>query len=74
MFMGIFRTDNIPREDIVKLVDAFPGQSIGKHPSHINGVHCFLRLLVCDNEIKLIFIFYDCSELDINFDLVVSCW
>ncbi|KAK6120336.1 hypothetical protein DH2020_046027 [Rehmannia glutinosa] len=25
---GIFRTDNVPREDIVKLVDAFPGQSI----------------------------------------------
>lgn len=27
---GIFRTDNIPQEDIVKLVDTFPGQSIGK--------------------------------------------
>ncbi|XP_060674027.1 ribulose bisphosphate carboxylase/oxygenase activase 2, chloroplastic-like [Ziziphus jujuba] len=25
---GIFRTDNIPNEDIVKLVDTFPGQSI----------------------------------------------
>ncbi|KAK4419039.1 Ribulose bisphosphate carboxylase/oxygenase activase 1, chloroplastic [Sesamum alatum] len=25
---GIFRTDNVPKEDIVKLVDAFPGQSI----------------------------------------------
>ncbi|KAG6534668.1 hypothetical protein ZIOFF_008571 [Zingiber officinale] len=25
---GIFRTDNVPREDIVKLVDSFPGQSI----------------------------------------------
>ncbi|CAI9098278.1 OLC1v1034901C1 [Oldenlandia corymbosa var. corymbosa] len=25
---GIFRSDNVPREDIVKLVDAFPGQSI----------------------------------------------
>ncbi|CDP14353.1 unnamed protein product [Coffea canephora] len=25
---GIFRADNVPREDIVKLVDTFPGQSI----------------------------------------------
>ncbi|CAL5407415.1 unnamed protein product [Camellia sinensis] len=27
---GIFRSDNVPHEDIVKLVDTFPGQSIGK--------------------------------------------
>ncbi|RWW66775.1 hypothetical protein BHE74_00025846 [Ensete ventricosum] len=27
---GIFRTDNVPTEDIVKLVDAFPGQSIAR--------------------------------------------
>lgn len=27
---GIFKTDNIPTDDIVKLVDTFPGQSIGK--------------------------------------------
>lgn len=27
---GIFRTDAIPREDIIKLVNTFPGQSIGK--------------------------------------------
>lgn len=26
--MGIFRIDNVPREDIAKLVDNFPGQSI----------------------------------------------
>lgn len=26
--MGIFRTDNVPKEDVVKLVDTFPGQSI----------------------------------------------
>ncbi|XP_020583757.1 ribulose bisphosphate carboxylase/oxygenase activase, chloroplastic-like isoform X1 [Phalaenopsis equestris] len=25
---GIFRTDNVPKQDIVKLVDTFPGQSI----------------------------------------------
>ncbi|XVE76398.1 hypothetical protein DITRI_Ditri12bG0169500 [Diplodiscus trichospermus] len=25
---GIFRTDNVPQEDIIKLVDTFPGQSI----------------------------------------------
>ncbi|KAF7845461.1 ribulose bisphosphate carboxylase/oxygenase activase 2, chloroplastic-like [Senna tora] len=25
---GIFRTDNVPKEDIIKLVDTFPGQSI----------------------------------------------
>ncbi|KAK3031913.1 hypothetical protein RJ639_036709 [Escallonia herrerae] len=27
---GIFRADNIAKEDIIKLVDTFPGQSIGK--------------------------------------------
>jgi len=27
---GIFLTDNVPDDDIVKLVDTFPGQSIGK--------------------------------------------
>ncbi|GFZ19852.1 rubisco activase [Actinidia rufa] len=26
---GIFRTDNVPPEEVVKLVDTFPGQSIG---------------------------------------------
>ncbi|GMP89443.1 hypothetical protein CsSME_00041024 [Camellia sinensis var. sinensis] len=29
--MGIFRTDNVPDEDVVKIVDTFPGQSIGNH-------------------------------------------
>jgi hypothetical protein len=28
--IGIFKTDNVPEDDIVKLVDTFPGQSIGK--------------------------------------------
>ena len=28
---GIFRTDGVPKEDIVKLVDTFPEQSIGKY-------------------------------------------
>jgi hypothetical protein len=28
--IGIFKSDKIPKEDIVKLVDTFPGQSIGK--------------------------------------------
>lgn len=28
--MGMFRTDRIPQEEIVKLVDSFPGQSIGR--------------------------------------------
>lgn len=27
---GIFRTDGVPKDDIVKIVDTFPGQSIGK--------------------------------------------
>ena len=34
--IGIFRTDNVPKEDIIKLVDTFPGQSIGKHLSPSN--------------------------------------
>ena len=28
--VGIFKSDKIPKDDIVKLVDTFPGQSIGK--------------------------------------------
>lgn len=28
--MGIFRLDNVPKEDIITLVDVFPGQPIGK--------------------------------------------
>jgi hypothetical protein len=31
---GIFRSDGVPKDDIVKIVDAFPGQSIGK--SYLN--------------------------------------
>ncbi|RWV91615.1 hypothetical protein GW17_00046093, partial [Ensete ventricosum] len=27
---GIFRTDNVPKEDVIKLVDSFPGQSIAR--------------------------------------------
>ena len=34
--IGIFRTDNVAKEDIIKLVDTFPGQSIGKHFSPSN--------------------------------------
>ncbi|KAJ6987137.1 ribulose bisphosphate carboxylase/oxygenase activase [Populus alba x Populus x berolinensis] len=30
--IGIFKSDNVPEDDIVKLVDTFPGQSIGKLP------------------------------------------
>ena len=30
---GIFRHDNVPEEDVVKIVDTFPGQSIGKFSS-----------------------------------------
>ncbi|KAI6675104.1 hypothetical protein NL676_003010 [Syzygium grande] len=37
---GIFRTDNVPKEDIVKLVDTFPGQSIA------------LRARVYDDEVR----------------------
>ncbi|KAK6943002.1 hypothetical protein RJ641_028379 [Dillenia turbinata] len=42
--MGIFRTDNVPKEDIVKLVDTFPGQSIDFFGA--------LRVRVCDDEVR----------------------
>ncbi|XP_065028879.1 ribulose bisphosphate carboxylase/oxygenase activase 2, chloroplastic-like [Musa acuminata AAA Group] len=42
--MGIFRTDNVPTEDIVKLVDSFPGQSIDFFGA--------LRARVYDDEVR----------------------
>nr|QKD76840.1 ribulose bisphosphate carboxylase/oxygenase activase [Cymbidium tracyanum x Cymbidium iridioides] len=42
--LGIFRTDNIPQEDIVKLVDTFPGQSIDFFGA--------LRARVYDDEVR----------------------
>lgn len=42
--MGIFRTDNIPQEDIVRLVDTFPGQSIDFFGA--------LRARVYDDEVR----------------------
>ena len=42
--IGIFRTDNIPQEDIVKLVDTFPGQSIDFFGA--------LRARVYDDEVR----------------------
>uniref|UniRef100_A0A2P2JV95 Ribulose bisphosphate carboxylase/oxygenase activase, chloroplastic n=1 Tax=Rhizophora mucronata TaxID=61149 RepID=A0A2P2JV95_RHIMU len=41
---GIFRTDNVPTEDIVKLVDEFPGQSIDFFGA--------LRARVYDDEVR----------------------
>ncbi|XP_022138899.1 ribulose bisphosphate carboxylase/oxygenase activase, chloroplastic [Momordica charantia] len=41
---GIFRTDNVPVEDIVKLVDTFPGQSIDFFGA--------LRARVYDDEVR----------------------
>ncbi|XP_015956533.1 ribulose bisphosphate carboxylase/oxygenase activase, chloroplastic [Arachis duranensis] len=41
---GIFRTDNVPAEDIVKLVDTFPGQSIDFFGA--------LRARVYDDEVR----------------------
>ncbi|KAL3521125.1 hypothetical protein ACH5RR_019274 [Cinchona calisaya] len=41
---GIFRTDNVPQEDIVKLVDTFPGQSIDFFGA--------LRARVYDDEVR----------------------
>ncbi|XP_030524480.1 ribulose bisphosphate carboxylase/oxygenase activase, chloroplastic-like isoform X1 [Rhodamnia argentea] len=41
---GIFRTDNVPAEDIVKLVDSFPGQSIDFFGA--------LRARVYDDEVR----------------------
>ncbi|KAI6675105.1 hypothetical protein NL676_003011 [Syzygium grande] len=41
---GIFRTDNVPNEDIVKLVDTFPGQSIDFFGA--------LRARVYDDEVR----------------------
>ncbi|GMN24068.1 hypothetical protein TIFTF001_000392 [Ficus carica] len=48
---GIFRSDNVPTEDIVKIVDTFPGQSIGKH---FVGLDFFgaLRARVYDDEVR----------------------
>ncbi|TKY47450.1 Ribulose bisphosphate carboxylase/oxygenase activase [Spatholobus suberectus] len=42
--MGIFRTDGIPEQDIVKLVDTFPGQSIDFFGA--------LRARVYDDEVR----------------------
>ncbi|XP_062085023.1 ribulose bisphosphate carboxylase/oxygenase activase 2, chloroplastic isoform X2 [Humulus lupulus] len=42
--IGIFKTDNIPQEDIVKIVDAFPGQSIDFFGA--------LRARVYDDEVR----------------------
>ncbi|XP_042416163.1 ribulose bisphosphate carboxylase/oxygenase activase 2, chloroplastic-like [Zingiber officinale] len=42
--IGIFRTDNVPQEDIVKLVDTFPGQSIDFFGA--------LRARVYDDEVR----------------------
>ena len=44
MCVGIFRTDNVPKEDIVKLVDTFPGQSIDFFGA--------LRARVYDDEVR----------------------
>ncbi|CAI0443275.1 unnamed protein product [Linum tenue] len=41
---GIFRTDNVPKDDIVKLVDSFPGQSIDFFGA--------LRARVYDDEVR----------------------
>ncbi|XP_039129852.1 LOW QUALITY PROTEIN: ribulose bisphosphate carboxylase/oxygenase activase, chloroplastic-like [Dioscorea cayenensis subsp. rotundata] len=41
---GIFRTDNVPKEDIIKLVDTFPGQSIDFFGA--------LRARVYDDEVR----------------------
>ncbi|CAN0837570.1 Ribulose bisphosphate carboxylase/oxygenase activase 2, chloroplastic [Linum grandiflorum] len=42
--IGIFKTDNIPNEDIVKIVDSFPGQSIDFFGA--------LRARVYDDEVR----------------------
>ncbi|MFS7904488.1 hypothetical protein Hanom_Chr01g00036671 [Helianthus anomalus] len=42
--MGIFRTDNVPNEDVVKFVDTFPGQSIDFFGA--------LRARVYDDEVR----------------------
>ncbi|XP_057441919.1 ribulose bisphosphate carboxylase/oxygenase activase 2, chloroplastic [Lotus japonicus] len=41
---GIFRTDNVPEEDVVKIVDTFPGQSIDFFGA--------LRARVYDDEVR----------------------
>ncbi|RYR26560.1 hypothetical protein Ahy_B02g060813 isoform A [Arachis hypogaea] len=48
---GIFRTDNVPKEDIVRLVDTFPGQSIGKlfYSKNFFGA---VRARVYDDEVR----------------------
>ncbi|MDF5361651.1 hypothetical protein P3687_25350, partial [Vibrio parahaemolyticus] len=44
VFNGIFRSDNVPKDDIVKLVDTFPGQSIDFFGA--------LRARVYDDEVR----------------------
>ncbi|KAM7264903.1 hypothetical protein ACFE04_002586 [Oxalis oulophora] len=47
---GIFRSDNVSEESIVKLVDTFPGQSIGNTPDF--DFFGALRARVYDDEVR----------------------
>jgi ATP-dependent 26S proteasome regulatory subunit len=43
---GIFRADNVSDEDVTKLVDQFPGQSIGEFPHFVSISHKHMTALI----------------------------
>ncbi|KAJ4836278.1 AFG3 protein [Turnera subulata] len=43
---GIFKSDNVPKPDIIKIVDTFPGQSIGEFPSPMVELKVSVRVPV----------------------------
>jgi hypothetical protein len=40
--LGIFRSDNVAQEDVVKIVDTFPGQSIGKNVKRVFKISIYM--------------------------------
>ncbi|KAL8089658.1 hypothetical protein AgCh_039225 [Apium graveolens] len=67
--IGIFRTDNIPDEAVVKIVDTFPGQSIGKDKydkicKRLNVKHGFLiNLFNGVMQISLVLLEHECTMM-----------
>lgn len=58
---GIFRSDNIPKEAIVKLVDTFPGQSIGNICSSSTN-KIIIKFPDQRNRIYNYFLYYSCAD------------
>jgi hypothetical protein len=49
---GIFKTDHVAPEDVVKLVDTFPGQSIGKFLDQIVDRTCYFVKPCTNSEVS----------------------